>query len=71
MELVKKTTNTITQKILDTLIDHSVDIKKYNQAIEDYNDLGGIDSIAVSMGWDDDQKQNWKNKILNVYSFKT
>jgi hypothetical protein len=53
------------------LIDYSVDIKKYNQAIEDYNDLGGIDSIAVSMGWDDDQKQNWKNKILNVYSFKT
>lgn len=70
MELIKKNTNGIIQKILDTLIDHSVDIKKYNQAIEDYNDLGGIDSISDTMGWDEDQKQNWKTKILNVYNIK-
>lgn len=70
MELIKKNSNGIISKILDTLIDYDVDIKKYNDAIEDYNALGGIDEIAKTMGWDEDQKQKWKQKILNVYNIK-
>lgn len=70
MELIKKNSNTIISKILDTLIDYEADIKKYNNAIEDYNELGGIDEIAKVMGWDEDQKQKWKTRILNVYNLK-
>jgi hypothetical protein len=70
MELIKKNQNTIISKILDTLVDYDADIKKYNNAIEDYNDIGGIDEIAKIMGWDENQKAKWKQKILNVYAIK-
>jgi hypothetical protein len=70
MELIKKNKNGIISKILDTLIDYDADIKKYNEAIEDYNEIGGIDEIAKIMEWDDNQKEKWKQKILNIYSIK-
>jgi len=70
MELIKKNQNGIISKILDTLIDYDADIKKYNNAIEDYNEIGGIDEIAKIMEWDENQKAKWKQKILNVYAIK-
>ena len=60
----------ITQKILDILIDTESDIPSYNRAIEDYNELGGIDGVSNIMDWDFAQKQNWNYKIQNVYSVK-
>jgi hypothetical protein len=62
--------NIIQKSILDILTDYDVDIKKYNEAIEDYNEIGGIDEIAKIMEWDDNQKEKWKQKILNIYSIK-
>lgn len=60
----------IAQKIVDVLIDYDSDIKKYNNAIEDYNELGGLEGIAKILEWDDSQKSNWSKKIQNVYSIK-
>lgn len=60
----------ISKKILDILIDTESDIQNYNKAIEDYNELGGIDGISEIMKWDSTQKQNWNKQIHNVYAIK-
>lgn len=72
MELVRKTLGekNITEKILDVLIDFDSDIRVYNNAIDDYNTLGGIDKIAEIMEWDESQKENWKLRIMQVYSIR-
>lgn len=72
MELVRKTLGekNITEKILDVLIDFDSDIRVYNNAIDDYNTLGGIDKIAEIMDWDESQKENWKLRIMQVYSIR-
>lgn len=72
MELIRKTKpeKNIAQSILDILIDYDSDIKKYNNAIDDFNDLGGIDAIAKIMEWDETQQKNWEYKIQNVYNIK-
>jgi DNA-binding transcriptional regulator GbsR (MarR family) len=61
----------ITDKILNILIDSDSDDKEYNNAIEDYNELGAIDGIAKIMCWDDSAKSNWLKKIINVNAIKT
>lgn len=60
----------IVQKLLDVLIDYDSDIKDYNLAIDDFNELGGIDGISEVLGWDTTQKNNWNRKIQNVYELK-
>jgi hypothetical protein len=60
----------ITYKVLDILIDYDSDIKKYNNAIDDYNELGGIDGIAEILNWDEVVKNKWNQRILNVYELK-
>ena len=60
----------ITYKVLDILIDYDSDIKKYNNAIDDYNELGGIDGIAEILNWDEVVKNKWNQRIQSVYSFK-
>jgi len=60
----------ITYKVLDILIDYDSDIKKYNNAIDDYNELGGIDGISEILGWDEVVKNKWNQRIQSVYSFK-
>lgn len=72
MELIKKNIGqkNIIQGVLDILIDYDSDIKKYNQAIDDYNELGGLDKISEAMGWNDTQKENWKKRIETVYNIK-
>ncbi len=60
----------IANKVLDVLIDYESDIKKYNNAIDDYNELGGIDGVSEILGWDTTQKSNWNRKIQNVYELK-
>jgi hypothetical protein len=60
----------ITYKVLEVLIDYESDIKKYNHAIDDYNELGGIDKIAEILGWDDSVKSKWNQRIQNVYELK-
>ena len=73
----KNTTNSssgsnkkIAEKILDTLTDYDSNIIKYNNAIEDFNELGGIDGISELLEWDATIKSNWNRKIQNVYSIK-
>lgn len=61
----------ITDNILSILIDADSNDKEYNNAIEDFNELGGIDGVAVIMKWDNPAKQNWLNKIINVNAIKT
>ena len=61
----------ITDRIISILIDADSNDKDYNNAIEDYKDLGGIDEIAKIMGWDISAKRNWINKIQNVNAIKT
>jgi len=60
----------IASKIIDILVDYESDIKKYNNAIDDFNEIGGIDSVAEIMGWDDSVKSKWNQRILNVYELK-
>ena len=56
----------ITEKILDILMDANTPVITYNKAVDDYNELGGIDGIAEIMKWDSAQKQNWLNRIINI-----
>lgn len=60
----------ITEKVLDVLINHDSDDKQYNLAIDDFNELGGIDGISEILEWDDSVKSKWNQKILNVYELK-
>jgi len=60
----------ITYKVLDILIDYDSDIKKYNNDIDYYNELGGIDCIAEILNWDEVVKNKWNQRIQSVYSFK-
>jgi len=60
----------ISEKILDVLIDYESDVKEYNLAIDDFNELGGIDGISEILEWDTTQKSNWYRKIQNVYALK-
>jgi hypothetical protein len=59
------------EKILDRITDPELDSKKYFEAVEDYNDLGGIEYIASVMNWDTDIKRNWERKIININSIYT
>jgi uncharacterized protein YdaU (DUF1376 family) len=73
--IVNVNTNTgnlqnIVEKLLDVLVDYDSDIKDYNLAIDDYNELGGIDGVSEILGWDTTQKSNWNRKIQNVYELK-
>jgi len=61
----------ITDKILSTLIDADSNNKDYNNALEDFNELGGIDGVGIIMKWDSGAKNNWLNKIINVNAIKT
>jgi len=63
-------TKNITEKILDILVDANIPVAIYNKAINDYNELGGIDGISEIMGWDSFQKSNWYNKIININQVK-
>jgi len=60
----------IAEKILNVLIDYDSDIKLYNNAIEDFNELGGLDGMSKIMNWDDSQKNNWHRRIQNVNLLK-
>ena len=60
----------IVEKILDVLIDYESDVKQYNLAIDDFNELGGIDGISEILDWDDSVKSKWNQKIQNVYALK-
>jgi biotin operon repressor len=64
------TKNIIQKSILDILTDYDSDIKKYNSAIEEYNELGAIDGISEIMEWDDSVKSKWFQKIQNVYAIR-
>lgn len=61
----------IIQKVLDILIDANSTDEDYNNAIEDFKDLGGINGIAADMGWDDSVKENWYRRIKNVNAIIT
>ena len=47
-------------------MDANTPVITYNKAVDDYNELGGIDGIAEIMKWDSAQKQNWLNRIINI-----
>jgi hypothetical protein len=64
------TKNIIEKTILDILIDYDSDIKIYNSAIDEYNELGGIDGISEIMGWDEVVKNKWHQRIQSVYYLK-
>ena len=73
MELKKgglSSSQSIASKVLDILIDYDSDIQKYNNAIEDFESLGGIDGIAETMKWDESQKEKWSKRIQTVNSIK-
>lgn len=72
MELKKagSASKSIASKVLEVLIDYNSDIKTYNNAIDDFQSLGGIDSVAETMEWDESQKQKWMKRIQTVNSIK-
>ena len=42
----------------------------YDNAVEYWKELGGINGVSEIMGWDDEQKINWEKKLNNIYSTK-
>jgi hypothetical protein len=48
---------------------NSLDID-YDNAVEYWKELGGINGVSKIMGWDSEQKLNWENKLNNIYSTK-
>lgn len=61
----------IIDKLLNILIDADSNNKEYNNAIEDYHDIGGVDEIAKIMNWDSSVKRNWLSKIQNINLIKS
>jgi hypothetical protein len=68
----KKAGNTknITERILDILVDANSDDLIYRRAVEDYNELGGLDGVALIMQWDDSVKKNYAFQISNINSIR-
>ena len=64
-------TNYVFDNILNILIDSNSSNKEYNNAIEDYHDIGGVDEIAKIMNWDTSVKRNWLSKIQNINLIKS
>jgi hypothetical protein len=60
----------ITEKILEKLINPNIPVDIYNKAIDDYNELGGIDCIATIMEWDTSVKKNYVLQINNINSIR-
>jgi len=67
----KGNTKNIVEKILDVLMDADSDDSKYNRAVEDWRELGGIDEVSELMEWDESQKSNWENRLNTIYKIKT
>lgn len=67
----KGNTKGITERMLDVLIDADSDDLKYNRAVDDWKELGGINEISEIMGWDALQKNNWNEKVNTIYKIKT
>jgi hypothetical protein len=57
-------------KILEKLINPNIPVDIYNKAIDDYNELGGIDCIATIMEWDTSVKKNYVLQINNINSIR-
>lgn len=60
----------ITERILDIITDANSDIIEYNAAVEDYNELGGLDGVAKIMGWDTSVKRNYALQINNINAIR-
>jgi len=67
----KGNTKNIIERMLDVLMDADSDDLKYNRAVEDWKELGGINDISEIMGWDASQKSNWDTKVNTIYKIKT
>jgi hypothetical protein len=67
----KGNTKNIAERLLDVLMDADSDDLKYNRAVEDWRELGGIDGVSELLEWDVSQKNNWKNKLETIYKIKT
>jgi hypothetical protein len=63
-------TKNITERILDILVDANSDNLIYRRAVEDYNELGGLDGVALIMQWDDSVKKNYAFQISNINSIR-
>ena len=67
----KGNTKNIAERLLDILMDADSDDLKYNRAVEDWRELGGIDGVSELLEWDESQKNNWKTKLETIYKIKT
>lgn len=66
----KGSTKGITEKVLDILMNADSDDVLYKRAVDDWNDLGGIEEVAKIMEWGENEKINWKSKLDNIYAIK-
>jgi hypothetical protein len=60
----------ITERILDVLINPDTPTEDYNNAIDDYNELGGLDGVAKILEWDNSVKRNYALQITTINSIK-
>ena len=63
-------TKNIAKSIIEKLSDYNLDIKLYDDAVGDWNDLGGIEEIANIMNWDTETKLKYKEQLDRVYNVK-
>jgi len=53
----------VNEAVADKLLDSLLEITKYKQAMKDINELGGIEVIFDTLGFDSSQRSNWMNHI--------
>ena len=63
--VITNTNTGVIHKILNNLIQLD-DSKKHFQAVEDLEEIGGIDYISDILKWDDSVKSNWTRKIFST-----
>jgi hypothetical protein len=64
--------NGLVDKILDRIL-QTEDNKLHREAIEDLEELGGLDKASEIMNWDSSQKQNWLraiNQAIQIHNNK-
>jgi hypothetical protein len=60
---ISNSTKNIIDRALDVLIEYEIPEEEYSKALQTILDVGGLEEALDIMGYDDNVKRNWTNKI--------